>query len=94
MATKAETETTITWNLDDERATVYSLMPRIWRLCMNAGGEEINLDHGVRDGKKAARTFLVDVGTIKIRRKRVMTPEQREKAKERGRNLAAGKMGL
>lgn len=94
MTMKSETETTIVWTADDERATVYSLMPRIWKQCISAGGEEIDKDHGIRDGKKVARTFLVPVMAVRIRKRRQMTGQQLEASRARGRALAASKMGL
>lgn len=94
MTKNSETETVITWTADDDRATVYSLMPRIWRQCIQAGGEEIRLDEGIRDGKKAGRTFLVPVKLVKIRKPRVLTAEAAERAREKGRILAASQMGF
>lgn len=94
MTTKDETETIVTWTANDERATVYSLMPRIWRQCLQAGGEEINLSEGIRNGKKLARTFLVPAKAVKIRKARSMTPAQVKASQERGRALAARQMGL
>lgn len=91
---KSEVETVITWTADDERAQVYSLMPRIWRMCINAGGEEIEKERGIRDGTKAARTFLVPIKAVKIRKARLMSGEAAERARSRGRALAAKKMGL
>jgi hypothetical protein len=70
----SEIETVITWSADEDRATVYSLMPKVWRWCERAGGEEIRLDEGIRDGRKAARTFLVPVQCIRIRPKQKRGP--------------------
>ena len=49
------------WTSADQKATVYSMHPRIWRMCEKAGGIEIRQEDGARERKKAARTFLVDV---------------------------------
>ena len=91
---RSEVETTIVWTADDTHATVYSLMPRIWRMCINAGGEEIEKERGIRDGHKAARTFLVPIKAVRIRKARLMSEEAAERARSRGRSLAARKMGL
>lgn len=91
---KDENETTIVWTANDERATVCSLMPRIWRQCIAAGGEEVDLSSGVRNGQKLVRTFLVPVKSIRIRKQRELTGEALEKMRLRGRALAARKMGL
>jgi len=91
---KSEVETVITWTAGDERAQVYSLMPRIWRMCINAGGEEIEKERGVRDGHKAARTYLVPIKAVRIRKARLMSGQALERARSRGRGLAAAKMGL
>ena len=79
MATREEAETVITWTAADRKATVYSLVPRVWRMCERAGAEEIEFDRGTRRGKKVARTFLVDPGCIVIRKPRRLnlTPQQR-----------------
>lgn len=90
----SEHETIITWTGDDDRATVYSLMPRIWRQCIAAGGEETRLEEGIREGRKVARTFLVPVKAIGIRKARQLTGKSLEAARERGRALAASKMAL
>lgn len=92
MTQKREVETTIVWTAEDERAEVYSLMPRIWRMCQAAGGEEIKLDQGIRDGKKVARTFLVPIKAIRIRKRRTLTREELEKRREQGRALAARRL--
>jgi hypothetical protein len=70
MATREETETTVTWTSADQKATVYSMHPRIWRMCERAGGTEILAGDGIREGKKVARTFLVDSEFIVIRKPR------------------------
>jgi hypothetical protein len=67
---RGEVETVITWTADDDKATVYSLMPKVWRWCERAGGEEIRLDDGICDGKTVARTFLVPVECVRVRKKR------------------------
>lgn len=89
MPQAEETETVITWTAADEKATVHSLMPKVWRQCIRAGGVQIDHEQGVRDGRKAARTFLVDPECIVIRRpaKRNLTPLQRETLRERARGL-------
>ncbi len=94
MTIRSESETIITWTADDERATVYSLMPRIWRQCIDAGGEEIRLKEGFRDGKKEARTFLVPIKAVRIRKARLLTGPALEAARTRGRRLSAARMGL
>lgn len=92
---KSEMETVIVWTSDDERATVTSLMPRIWRMCIAAGGEEIRKEEGVRDGNKLVRWFLVPIKSIRIRKPpRVLTEEQVQAQREKGRALAARRMGL
>lgn len=92
--TRSEIETVITWTADDERATVYSLMPRVWRMCIQAGGEEIEKESGIRDGKKAARTYLVPIKSVKIRKRHLMSEEALERARTRGRSLSAKRMGV
>lgn len=94
MATKAETETVIVWTAEDEKAEVYSLMPRIWRACERAGGEEIETRRGIRDGRVEAKTYLVPASAVKIRKPRQMTEKQRLAAEARGRVLAARTSGL
>lgn len=94
MTTKPETETTITWTAEDERAEVYSLMPRIWRACIAAGGEEIKQDQGIRNGRKVARTFLVPIRAIRIRKQRKLSEKELRQRREQGRRLAASRMGL
>lgn len=89
MTTRPEQETVITWTSADEKATVYSLHPRIWRACEKAGGVEINLLEGIRDGEKVARTYLVDPRCIVIRKRRSLSAEQLEVARERGRKLGS-----
>lgn len=76
MATKEETETVITWTLADEKVTVYSLMPRIWKACIKAGGVEIRAEEGIRNGVKVARTFLVDPRCVRVNPVRVLTEAQ------------------
>ena len=87
MASREETETVITWTADGEKATVYTLMPKIARLCRRAGAEEIRQEEGVRDGKKEAWTFLVDPACISIRPRRKLTEAQRAASAERARRL-------
>jgi hypothetical protein len=94
MPTKAETETVIQWSLEDDRATVYSLIPRIWKQCIEAGGEEIRLDEGIRDGVKEVRTFLVPVHTVQIRKPRQLTGPGLERAQERARAMGERARGL
>jgi hypothetical protein len=72
----SEIETVITWTADDDQATVYSLMPKIWRWCEQVGGTEIRKDEGIREGVKKARTFLVDADCIRIRPRRKPTQAQ------------------
>jgi hypothetical protein len=76
MASREETDTVITWTADDDKATVYSMMPKVWRWCQKVGGIEIRLEEGIRNGKKEARTFLVDPLCIRIRPKRRPSPKQ------------------
>lgn len=94
MTTKPEMETIIAWTGVDERASVYSLMPRIWRQCLAAGGQEINIQEGIRDGRVEARTFLVPIRAIAIKKARQYSAAQQEKMRAKGRALAAAKMGL
>lgn len=94
MGLKSEQETVISWSADDRSAEVYSLMPRIWKQCLAAGGEEIKKEQGIRDGKKVARTFLVPIRSIGIRKKRVLSAKAVEGLRTRGRALAARNMGL
>ncbi len=82
MASHDETETVITWTAADERATVYTLMPRVARLCQHAGGEEIRKEEGIRAGKKEAWTFLVDPACIVIRPRRKPSAAQIEAARK------------
>lgn len=91
---KSEVETVICWSADDDRAEVYSLMPRIWRQCIAAGAEQIKLKEGIRDGKQVARTYLVPVKSVRIRKQRTLTAKQHGELRERGRAMAAAKMGL
>lgn len=86
---KSETETIITWTAEDEEATVYSLMPKVWRWCQSAGGREIEIGGGIRQGKKVARTYLVPVSAIRVRRKKVLSESARERLREQGQRLAA-----
>jgi hypothetical protein len=81
--TNTERETVITWTAEDDKATVYSLMPKIWRWCERVGGVEINHEQGIRKGVKEARTFLVDIGCIFIRPRRKVSPEQAKAASAR-----------
>jgi hypothetical protein len=93
MPSREETETVITWTLADGKAIVYSLMPSVWRMCERAGGVEIDQGQGIRKGRKAARTFLVDPGCIRIRPRRKLSAQQVEKARERARRLRKGSIG-
>ena len=81
---RSETETVITWTADDDRATVYSLMPKVRRWCERAGGEEI------REG-----TFLVPVGAISIRKpapkRQKLTGAELEAARARARRARLAK---
>jgi hypothetical protein len=90
MVSREEREVVINWTEGDAKATVYSLVPRVSAMCVRAGAEEIRHDEGIRGVKKVARTFLVDIGCIVIRKrqKRVLSPEERERLRERGRDLA------
>jgi hypothetical protein len=88
MASKAETETVIQWGLEDDRATVYSLIPRIWKQCIEAGGEEIRLEEGIRDGVKEVRTFLVPIDSIRIKKRRQLSEPELERTREWSRALA------
>lgn len=91
---KSAIETMITWTSGAERAEVYSLMPRIWRQCIAAGGDEIRWIKGIRDGQPVARLYSVPVKAVRIRKQRVLTKKQQEGLRNRGRALAAAKMGL
>lgn len=75
---REENETIINWTAADQKATVYSTMPKIWRWCEKIGGEQIRLNEGIREGKKVARTYRVDPGCIRLRPRRTLSPEQRE----------------
>ncbi|MGH7818693.1 MAG: hypothetical protein ACREQ9_02880, partial [Candidatus Binatia bacterium] len=87
MPSRSETETIITWTAEDERAVVYSLMPRIWRWCERAGGDLLRT--GSREGKIAWKEYAVDIRAIRIRapKRRAMSDEERLRRAERLREL-------
>jgi hypothetical protein len=85
VPSREETETVITWTSDDEKATVYSLHPRVWRMCERAGGEQIRRDEGIRAGKKQARTYFVDIDLIRIGRRRKLNLSAEARAQRRER---------
>ena len=87
MPTREEIESVITWTAADEKASVYSLMPRIWKQCIRAGGVEINHEQGIREGRKVGRTFLVDPDCFGIRPKRKLSPAERQRRQEQARGL-------
>lgn len=91
MAKREEIETVITWTAADDRATVYSMMKRVWKWCEKAGGEEIDTGCGTRDGVKVGRTFLVPVKLVRIRRPRKLSPEASAKIGAAARERFAGK---
>jgi hypothetical protein len=85
LTTKAEIETVITWTSADEKATVFSMHRRVWRMCERAGGQEIRKDEGIRAGRKVARTYLVDIDLIRIGRRRKLALSEEARAQRRER---------
>lgn len=79
MPARSELETVIVWTADTKRATVYSLMPRVWRRCERAGGELIRTTH--RDGRVASKEYLLPVESIIIRHRRGLTLSAEERAR-------------
>lgn len=92
MPSRGEVETVINWTGEDERAVVYSLMPRIWRLCERAEGELLRT--GSREGKVAWKEYAVDIAAIRIRapKRRKVSEEERSRRAEWLRQVRKGQV--
>ena len=92
MTTKAETETLIILNDEDEFAVVDTMHGRVRRACEEVirrmgRGRERNLDHGIHDGKKVRWEFEIPVEAIRVPMAppapKQLTTEEREKIGQR-----------
>ena len=91
MPSCEETETVITWTAADAKATVYTLMPKVARLCRRARAEEIRKNEGMRNGRKEAWTFVLDPACFSIRPRRKASPAQLEAARMAARVAREGR---
>ena len=83
MSRKEEKYTTITWTSADQKATVDSMHPDIFRQCERAGAVETEPEVGIRKGNKVRRVFLVDKTYVKIRGPRKLNLSEEARAKRR-----------
>jgi hypothetical protein len=97
MSTRAETETVIVFNDEDEYATVDTMHGRVKRACEQVihrmgRGREGKQNHGIRDGRKVRWEFKIPKEAIAVPRvpkRRELTQEQRASLAERGRTALA-----
>lgn len=87
MPKRHETETTITWTMADEKATVFSMMPKVWKACERAGGELPRVSR--RDGRIISKEYAVEVGAIRIRpvKRRNVSDGERQRRAEHMRKV-------
>ena len=80
--TKQEKENIISFNENEETATIYSCSKKIWNKCEKAGYEQI--DTGLdSDENIVSKTYETVKKNISFRKLRVLTDLQKEKLRDR-----------
>ncbi len=91
--TKVEKETIISFNEDEDIASVYSCSKKIWNKCEKSGYKLIstNLDS---DGNVLSKTFETDKKNISFRKPRILSYEHKEKLRKQAKIMRTGSKDL
>tara|TARA_B100000315_G_scaffold237660_1_gene254638 strand:- start:171 stop:506 length:336 start_codon:yes stop_codon:yes gene_type:complete len=83
---KYEKETIISFNEEEDMATIYSCSSSIWNKCKKLGLKQID-SFKDSDGNIISKTFEIEKRLVSFRKPRVLTDEQKRNLRERAKMM-------